>query len=427
MSLTRRWFAPKLGMAAALVITAAALSGAVLSNNQAQQAADRPECPHDPRELIDKHAEPPGQPWPGPGDIIDIPEFHDCQRFIQGDPRTGTAKYLDLYAIYASHDLAEFQQSNTFARLAATIYSYAKDSIYRPLHIEPGYNCLYLKGSQTGWTAFVVPHRNSQCALRLGTDPQNKHDLSVVAPALDAKKYKADDIPPVARWDWDLQANEQYIGIRCGELWCNIGRKEGFTLTPALIPPPEANTPLKSRVYEIKGWYDQQFLAEPGPNGPKPTGIMGTVVPSPFLDSYPGTGTWDAYHVVAHVYVTGDYPKLHLKTISTNAPLALANKIIIKRSAMARAYDRLSRLVSAFNDDPRTWDGKLERSHVVLQDGDRVPAKVIRRGPWAYFNNRARIEVPGTARWRWSDEDEKVWTECEQFCCETCKEGTPGC
>ena len=31
-----------------------------------------------------------------------------------------------------------------------------------------------------------------------------------------------DDYPKTARWEWDLNTNKQFIGVRCGDAWCGV-------------------------------------------------------------------------------------------------------------------------------------------------------------------------------------------------------------
>src|SRR6185295_11680520 len=75
------------------------------------------------------------------------------------------------------------------------------------------------------------------------------------------------EIPAVARWEWDAARKVQYIGLRCGIDWCNIGPASPggaalFTPADPYIAPPTTGAPMAAdRVRAVKGWYDQQRLA----------------------------------------------------------------------------------------------------------------------------------------------------------------------
>jgi hypothetical protein len=53
---------------------------------------------------------------------------------------------------------------------------------------------------------------------------QRGNSLTVVAKRL---VHDDKDIPPVARWDYDTANHQQYIGLRCGGEWCEVGHS-GF-------------------------------------------------------------------------------------------------------------------------------------------------------------------------------------------------------
>src|SRR5207245_9510779 len=96
--------------------------------------------------------------------------------------------------------------------------------------------------------------------------------------------------PPVARWDWDPAHHEQYIGIKCGVAWCEVGSQQ-FAPAPALTAGPSFDpvtgftaTTGSDHVYTIKGWYDEQQLAVPAGDGLAPGACHGVLMPKPFPD-----------------------------------------------------------------------------------------------------------------------------------------------
>ncbi|MGH7469384.1 MAG: hypothetical protein ACRENP_15645 [Longimicrobiales bacterium] len=364
-----------------------------------REIAERPECPHNP--VLRDPAGNVVEDISLSGRIIDIPEFHDCQRFIvvaQSD-----AKYVDIYAIYAADTLEQITDppgSPQRPRAAATIFSYAKKATYDPLGLQPGYSCLYLEWSGTTWSAWITSQgKKDDCPLFYdGTSAQ--HVLEVV-PLPNENGIGPGDIPSVARWDWDASRNEQYIGIRCGSRWCEIG-KQGFTSSPALAVPPDIR-PDERRLFLVKGWYDQQYLAEQAPDGInlRPSQTMGTIVP---IHAPPGGYTkeqWEAGVDVARIYVTND---------------AYSEKLNLTTALPGSATPNLVRIIK-----PRDVDfneNKQSELPAILASAssEERQGKVIRRPASAFLPNSTLI-APRTTRWRWMKEDEGWWTECDRFCC----------
>lgn len=104
--------------------------------------ADRPECPHDWRKYLEgrRLITSPSGGFTLPGPITDVPEFHDCQRFIL--PTGGDGSYDQLYAVFVPPDLdTRFAGiSTTKARALVEIYA---EGTYKSLGIKPTFNCVF--------------------------------------------------------------------------------------------------------------------------------------------------------------------------------------------------------------------------------------------------------------------------------------------
>ena len=243
-----------------------------------------------------------------------------------------------------------------------------------------------------------------------------------VRPAPMSRGLTAADVPEVARWDWDFERHEQYIGIRCGNQWCEVGRTGlvrsrsafdvGVTFTSAaaqsLVPPSPgiANSrgtdKERLRVVAVKGWYDEQRLDTLGANGwPQLTDIVGTVIPHPALDRAVFTpGDWTP---VAFVKVSADYPgKVPLehgmnrvflcKDVGGNCGITAASPCPVDPMGTAPGQTRWwMRIVSETNDT--TVHCVKRRTH----GGMAIPA--------------------AAARWNWNEKDAKTWVACEGGCC----------
>ena len=380
--------------------------------------------------------------------ITEIPEFHDCQRFVVQD------HYDSLYAIFASFRLDSVPQKFSLDSglavsqnrpeivPAATIYSHG--GTYDALGIKPGFNCLFLfRDPLTAvLSAKMVPSGGS-------TDPncgdQTYKPLSTgtlltvnssTGSSLDAKDY-----PPVARWDWDATNHQHYIGIACGQAWCEVG-KAGFQSSVAYNLPqpswhqlagkmPNLATASSSRVYKVKGWYDAQPLAT-RPTGaspsslPSPGPVRGFLIPHPLLDSINNAATVSAYSTWSHVadaVIEGEYPKWNLTNGQNEIWFCYGTTVNCQISdALPRVAGMSTRLtncpVDPLRPDQRWW------ARIVSASGVTKYACIERRDHSdelrAYrqvHTNQSEIRIPGAARWHWLADDESQWISCENGCC----------
>ncbi len=382
-----------------------------------------------------------GVPLSGP--IASIPEYHDCQRFIDSSNR-----YIDIFAIFAAFRLDTVDTLRAVASMPmATIYT--EGGNYPALGIRPGFNCLFLAHTSDGWNATMIPWGTdrSDCAdghitpgAGVGTD------LSVLQQVV-STKFRARDFPPVARWDRDRLDREYTIGIRCGGAWCEVGRK-GFAPSAGYNGPYLRFDPIggvrpspvaEARVQMIKGWYDVQRLALPTAAGIQPTPFRGFLIPHPALDSLAwlhwttnATASLDSYYAVGwlhvgYAYMEGDYPKWNFRKGT--------NKIYMCYGELGRncrippplpapekpsAYTTLEQCPADPTITTRHWWAKTisEAGTVTYVCIERMDHRKDLLG-WlnqsAYTN--VSFSLPATARWRFLIKDESGWWGCPTGCC----------
>jgi hypothetical protein len=231
-------------------------------------------------------------------------------------------------------------------------------------------------------------------------------------------------VPPVARWDWDEARREQYIGIACGEAWCDVSKAR--YPSQGAIPPPSALTwdqiPRMSaalpsevdRVTKVKGWYDAQRLALRGANGrPYPSRIWGVVIPHPTLGRQTGTllrtlGADSIWVHVATALVTENYNGKVLRLWAGQE-----NKIYLCDGTAGQCGIPSGLCGPPPSGATRLWT-KVTHTDAL---GRVVPAYrcEAKRIP----SSTPPPSVPGTARWRWVWDDETTWKRCDPCCCET--------
>lgn len=392
--------------------------------------ANRPECPVDStvawvwNEKYETWAAIDEIPLSGP--ISKIPEFHDCQRFIlQGDT------YGPLYAIYASFRLGALalradslkDTATSHGRTdvpAATIFSYG--GTYPALGIEPGFNCLYLSHPPK-WRARMVPKGFVEPDCLDPVDPGQTPGTNLEVWPMTVDAFTDDrQYPPVARWDWDSNHGMQYIGIKCGAAWCEIGQS-GFSRIPAYSAPPHlafdgvASTDVAvDRVSHIKGWNDAQRLDSVADGKQVPTGIWGTIIPHPRNDRVDDVLSYQNSWVdVADAVIQGGaYPKRNF-TEGVNR-IYLCHGKAVPSSAVSTGSPQpgcLNATVSVSCPTDPT-DSIPWYAMIVSAASDTAYKCVIRR----VHAGTGIPPIPGAARWRWVEKDATNWIKCPTGCCE---------
>ena len=243
--------------------------------------------------------------------IADIPEFHDCQRFIELSA-AGALKYGELYAIYRSNDLETLRgrlkpAAAMTSMVGAVIYSV--EGYYAPLGLAPGFNCLYLFHTSTGGplSAKVVQygrHRND-CAdtVAAGTPTGLPEKTLTVKLQNPLNAIQGDFAPAVARWEWDSTNQKQYIGIKWGSEWATVG---DASLVPAPVIATPVGTAKQKATAALKGWFDEQLLAVGDPS--VLSTVRGAVFPNQELGAYQVADFVGGWKPVAYVSLTSPTP-----------------------------------------------------------------------------------------------------------------------
>jgi len=376
--------------------------------------AGRRECPHTWRFKEGRAVVSSSRPTASA--ITNIPEFHDCQRFIVTDKRTGRAVYDSLYAIFASPVLDTLDEvldsldhqdgPGKWAFPAAEIYT--EGGSYPALGIKTTFSCLFLF-RDTDWRAILAPEPDSEpdCDTPKETKTVSGTQLEVRRQAYPG--FNDRDYPPVARWDWDSGASIQYIGVKCGVGWCEVGKK-GFTSSPTYDAPAGlANEIRRTRI--IKGWYDEQMLATVSSGAVTPTPVRGTIIPDPRLGEWTSKtdfGTWKHVASVAVDGPPGTYkPKFNFDQASPTSDHL--NELYFCYGSRLKC---LGVAYFLWPISPVCGGGDRYYEKVVAVDGSKKFKCVT------YFD-ASEIRIPGTARWRWLASDETTWKRCPEGCCET--------
>jgi hypothetical protein len=317
----------------------------------------------------------------------DVHERHDRQRLYSTE-QAHEEDFQALGEIYTAETLQDVNDPASFTDGVPVAVVYASAAYSNGyLKFSRGYNCVWLKyAAPNAWTARVRPNGSETCPAfpsnALATDP--KVYRWTFTKGSQANPVPPESIPSVARWDRDQR--KVFIGVKCADGWCDIGPSEGNKTLPLQAGTRD----------EIKGWYDEQILAEDnGQGGLKNDYLSAKIVPT--VQS--GTlklSQFEDWQQVATYYLD-HYTKAYGRKL----------KVIPDKTNINVGYEIWLR----HNDDLGPNDGwQAEIRSAVL--GNSVAVSVKREG-----HETGAFHVPGTARWEWSENDETAWVRCAEGCC----------
>ncbi|HEX7024495.1 MAG TPA: hypothetical protein VF187_06730, partial [Gemmatimonadales bacterium] len=352
--------------------------------------AARPECPRDSLVYIPRDTSfYLSGTVAASGPISTVPEYHDCQRFVteRGD------SFGSLIAIFASSGLdsvadpppGPYSPTNVLitgrdGKAAATILNY--DDEYEPLRIDHGINCLYMTTTNGVWRATIIRVESDSVCLRPASSAQGGSPLAVsVVPRPVGK------IPPVARWDWDPEARQHYIGIRCGSQWCEV-------YNPSLQVHHASASYDGTEQMRVKGWYDEQNLAVSVPSaaqgpGLVPGGVQGTIVPIGDLSLNTENDfdrTWKPVALVSLAAPSQAY-KDKFNFIPGPPPVGNSQVALCMGSRETCQIPATENIDACANQDD-TWWARITSGPV-----SRYRCVIRRQHPG--------VQIPGAVRWRW--------------------------
>lgn len=405
----------------------AAATALALACNPGTQAGGpmllgRPECPH--------HWDSTRTAWPEPlaGPTLNVPEFHDCQKFIVAEGAQLT--YIELFAIFAWDSLdhliaaldttSQLTQSGMRSASAAEIFA---EGSYPALTITPGISCVLFYWRAGAWRVKVVPRSAMGGNCRGFPNPSEFSVAELEVRRTQVEDFAESDYPPVARWDWDATHQKQYLGFKCGRAWCEAG-EAGFAHSPDYVVPA-ALPPEYRRTRMIKGYYDEQVLATAkGP--PRPSGILGTILPDQNLGRRDAPGAFTGWTPIAQVALSRDDPDYKAKfNFTPGQPTDLQLPTIkFCLGTAAECYGGRG-MPTTGPDCKGTWlatpvglgppSPPFLFSDIQGPTGSHHPRCVTRRDHSVALG---ATTLPGTVRWRWTERDETAWGRCAKGCCE---------
>jgi len=368
----------------------------------------------------------------GPAGYQDIPEFHDCQRFVlEGRENGRDTLSTGVYTIFSARrptpigerlpDRGSLHEESGELGLAEPAAQIFATEPYPPLGLGAGLNCVYIYKTRDGDWGGGVRHdgaRDLGCHHPIGIRTvQDFTRLRVVQESVEGLDSYA--YPPVARWKMHHGQNgyEYRMGVPCDWGWCEvfpIGSDEVPSNSHAEGVEYDDTDPDQRRIHRVKGWYDEQVLTERVAGGIRPAGILGTVFPHPrlgLLELDDFRGTWVRTASVALTpfahYLEGNPYREKLNFELTHESEGLLNQIALCNGTWldCRPSPDVPEPRFCESDDTSGWWARLTSwdGNVVYRCVSRCPYDVI---------------IPGTVRWSWKSNDEGIWMRCVNGCCE---------
>jgi len=398
-----------------------------------------------------------------PGRQEDDPEYNDCQRLLvnssnKPDPAYTDLKFDSIAAIWATADLDSVYRHEApigaaqgrpfFAALihptAATTHLTAIALVwtpgrYAPLGLLAEFSCIVLQWdgpfdsrnprNYHAWLVHVADQK--LCASPLDLSPTSAFYLGARELPAQGNIDGPDEIPPVARWDWDPHRGEQYVGIVCPSGWCelygeNSDHPQGHMSSPSYQVSSGLNVHGHAgRVVRQKGWYDEEYLASTTPIPGKPpvldgAGAFGTVFPVPELKER-----------TIKDYPLGKFVPVAWISISPSSKGYSGKYGFTLNKAPPQRRD-VNALFLCFDDGTNAC--KAAPKYTCSPSGGKTKGPLfyarLGRGPddpsatdfcVGFIDAPAGVRTPGTVRWRWLDDDQTIWVSCPAGCCQLTK------
>jgi hypothetical protein len=449
------------------------------------------ECPH--YWTADSGGPFPGTTIPLVGAITNVPEYHDCQRFVKKDMKLDA-----IYAIWVRDSIEQFYQRVNATPVAApsipfgsaldeasgnfasgdssgAVTSSARGGIvgviwtegkYDALGLIPGWSCLLARWKLKSGTSQIDPTTYTAAIAHVNKprDCLSTRSLSATLKlAVDVMPLgQRDFVPPVARWDWDEHAKEQYIGMWCPSGWCEF-HKPKYHSSARWNSTSAPYVGSLGTVIRQKGFYDEQLLTDPSSNGNSLEAggtIRGTVFPEPGLTgrsvgNY--TGQWlpvarislstapASYHqkfgYSSHPSAPNGTDNVVSLCFKSGTPLRLRSPSIIANSNPVSPNPAGSQPLPAQAGNPLAKKAPVGVQQVVPLPCGGIGAEkpcvrdVRNNGYWyakfagadgaepkircANFRKAPDgVTIPPVVRWRWVMSDEVIWIPCPGGCCE---------
>ena len=319
-------------------------------------------------------------------------EIYDCQRLVISVGAEG--EFGPLVALFPMDGTLGLARSSFASpQPAVTIYSWGAAASaaggdyvggYPDLEIDPGSHCLWLRNAtdtDTGWSGAIMA--DAPCGSDASPPPEAAFRNTVIERVYQGTE--PDDYPKTARWEWDLNTNKQFIGVRCGDAWCGVlaAGAEAPRTRPLVGGRDEARE-------SVPGWSDAQHLAVfDSTEGRARPGTWASLVS--YSDLQAESPPWAEGLMGARIRVYGT-PR------DTGHELFVQRFYLQPEAGFARG-DLILRF-PGFYDEAWYQQGPMRRRQAMSMQYAPTPMHQV-----------------GAARWRWRENGETIWIFCPSGSC----------
>lgn len=343
-----------------------------------------------------------------------VPELNDCQRLVVGNDSAGF-HYDSIAGIFVSDAGATYSSAHLATPRALALVYFPYGGTYAPLHLNARFNCVWVQRVGADYRAWVqAATGTADCQDSVAALADQSLSLSVRAQKPDLPGRVPPSAPyNVVRWDWDASTNTQFISVRCGEMWCEIGQP-GFGGSEAHVSASSgASTTFDG--LRVKGYYDEQYLAEWRDDRLVVGRNVGTIFATPRLATLatgmPAKGEWIPVAEINMSKAAGPYEDM-LNLVGNDGPLTAGTRATLSLC-----------LGDGQSCAPVKGEVILNEQSCDLTPDGRWYARIERPGGARYFCVKHRpfptgFSIPPVVRWRWREDDETIWIRCPDGCCE---------
>jgi hypothetical protein len=343
-----------------------------------------------------------------------IPEYNDDQRLSDGN---GGNEYGPVAHVLAAPWLDTLQLNGSFRQVAiidVDVDTRPTPTPYTDLRLGQ-FNCLYLRltSAAPSFDALIVPPIGLICP---STPTPNPAGPPLVVVVDDAFSNDLNDYPPTTRFIEGRQGRT-LIGVRCGNRWCAVGPHSAVELQPGGPGgplPPSAHEGQRGFNYaqaRVKGWFDDQVLG--APDGSPKYKIHRQVRASAIPDTSLHTLTVQSFIVApgSQVY------QLVGRTYFPQAPDTLSK--YVTTFGFSQGTNIVKARAEIHTNPLTTKPDTLWFAQVINANGHVTSDIKTRRMDHSKFFGTAYgyHRPPSTMRFRWFDNDEDLWFECDVGCC----------
>ena len=319
-------------------------------------------------------------------------EVYDCQRLVMSIGAEG--EFGPLAAVFPMDSTLGLARSAFVSpRPAATVYSWGtglstgqSDYVegYPDLEIGVGVHCLWLRNqtdTDTGWSGAIVA--GSPCGGAATPPSDSVFQLAVIERSY--PETGPADYPKTARWEWDLNTNKQFIGIKCADAWCGVLASGADALRTR---PLVGGRDLARE--SVPGWSDAQYLAVfDSAEGRARPGPWASLVS--YSDLQAESPPWAEGLMGARIRVYGS-PR------DTGRELFAERFYLQPEEGFARG-DLILRF-PGFYDEAWYQQGPMRRRQAKDMQYTPTPPHQV-----------------GSVRWRWQESGETIWIFCPSGSC----------